>query len=158
MILLSQILFELLLDEFRWPRAAVERLAYIDGLGLGDLQIATTVTLPNAEMHPRYFTVSGAAMSEAGQHFRRFGMQRLAQVHTHPGIDVNHSPFDDENAYSQMDGALSIVMPSHACHRPILPDCGVHVREEAGWRRLSANEIETKIHMIPGCLDFRRFA
>lgn len=158
MILLSQILFDVLLDEFRWPRAAVERVAYIDGVALADLLIATTVTLPNAEMHPRYFTVSGTAMSEAGQHFRRFGMQRLAQVHTHPGRDVNHSPFDDENAYSQMDGSLSIVMPRHACDRPLLTDCGVHIRETSEWRRLSVGEIETTIRMIPGCLDFRRFS
>jgi hypothetical protein len=157
MILLPQLIFDTLLDEFRWPRSAVERVAYIDGVALGGVQIATTVTLPNAEMHPRYFIVSSAAMSEAGQHFRLFGMQRIAQVHTHPGRDVSHSQFDDENAYSQLDGSVSIVMPHHARRRPELSDCGVHMRDASGWRRLSIEEIGHTIRLIPGCLDFRRY-
>ena len=157
MIILSQLILDILLDEFRWPRSAVERVAYIDGIACEDLQIATTVTLPNAAMYPRYFTVSGGAMSEAGRHFRPLGMQRLAQVHTHPGEDVNHSQFDDENAYSQLDGSVSIVMPHHARRRPALADCAVHVRDASGWRRLEIEEIDHFIRMIPGCLDFRRY-
>ena len=157
MIILSQLILDTLLDEFRWPRSAVERVAYIDGVACEDLQIATTVTLPNAAMYPQYFTVSGWAMSEAGRHFRPLGMQRLAQVHTHPGQDVNHSQFDDENAYSQLDGSVSIVMPHHARRRPALADCAVHVRDASRWRRLEIEEIEHFIRMIPGCLDFRRY-
>lgn len=157
MILLSQVIWDALLEEFRWPRSAVERVAYLDGIALGDVKIATSVTLPNAQMHPRYFTVSGEAMSEAGRHFREFQMQRLAQVHTHPGTDVNHSRFDDENAYSQLDSAISIVMPDHARRRPALMDCGVHIREDGGWRRLPTKEIGEVIRLIPGCLDFRRY-
>jgi hypothetical protein len=158
MIVVSRLIWETLLDEFRWPRSAVERVAYIDGIASGELKIATTLALPNAEMHPTYFTVSGDAMSEAGQHFRRFGMERLAQVHTHPGRDVRHSPFDDENAYSQLNGAVSLVLPQHARLRPELSDCGVHVRDDRGWRRMSARETEQMIRILPGCLDFRRYA
>jgi hypothetical protein len=157
MILLSQMIWDMLLEEFRWPRSAVERVAYLDGVACDDLKITTTVTLPNAEMRRQHFTVSGDAMSEAGRHFRPFGMQRLAQVHTHPGIYVNHSDYDDENAYSQMDGALSIVMPHHARKRPTLIECGVHIREIKGWRRLDTKEVEQVIRLIPGCLDFRRY-
>ena len=157
MIVLSQLIWDTLLDEFRWPRSAVERVAYIDGIPYGDLQIATTLTFPNAEMHPTYFTVSADAMSEAGKHFRLYGMERFAQVHTHPGRTVKHSPFDDKNAYSQSDGSVSIVLPEHARHRPDLMDCGIHIREPQGWRYLSTTEIEPAIRIVPGCLDFRRF-
>jgi hypothetical protein len=157
MIVLSELIWQALLDEFRWPRCAVERVAYIDGIVCGDIKLATTLTLPYAEMHPTYFAVSGEAMSEAGQHFRRFGMERLAQIHTHPGRDVRHSPFDDENAYSQIDGALSIVLPHHARRRPELSECGVHIRDDRGWRRLSVRDIEGAIRVLPGCLDFRRY-
>jgi len=156
MIVLSEIIWDTLIDEFRWPRSAVERVAYIDGIACGELIVATTLTLPNAHMHSTYFTVSGDAMSEAGQHFRRFGMQRIAQVHTHPGRDVRHSRFDSENAYSQVNSALSIVIPVHARHRPDLNECGVHVRNDSGWRRLTLTEIEQRIRILPGCLDFRR--
>jgi hypothetical protein len=157
MIVLSEMIWDTLLDEFRWPRSAVERVAYIDGIDCGDLRIATTLTLPNVDMHPTYFTVSGDSMSEAGQHFRRLDMQRIAQVHTHPGRDVRHSSFDDENAYSQMNGAVSIVLPYHARPRPPLSECGVHLRGNCGWRRLSGREIENIIRILPGCLDFRRY-
>jgi hypothetical protein len=115
------------------------------------------VTLPDAAMHATHFIVCGDAMSQAGQHFRRYGMERLAQVHTHPGRDVRHSPYDDENAYSQLDGALSIVLPHHARRRPELRECGVHVRDDAGWRRLAVSEIEGTICVLPGLLDFRRY-
>jgi hypothetical protein len=158
MIVLSELIWEALLDEFRWPRAAVERVAYIDGVACGDLKVATTVTMPAAAMHPTHFTVSGDAMSEAGQHFLRYAMERLAQVHTHPGRDVRHSPFDDESAYSQMDGAVSIVLPQHARRGPELNKCGVHVRDAAGWRRLAAREIEQTICVLSGLLDFRRYS
>jgi len=157
MIVLSQLLWDILLDEFGWPRRAVERVAYIDGIPCGDMQIATTLTFPDAKMHPGYFTVSADAMSEAGQHFRRFGMQRLAQAHTHPGSGVKHSPFDDENAFSQLDGSVSIVIPKHARYRPDVEDCGIHVRDSKGWRLLGKREIERAIRIIPGCLDFRRY-
>lgn len=157
MIVLSQLVWDIVLDEFRWPRRAVERVAYIDGMAFDELKIATTVTLPDAEMHTRHFTVSGEAMSEAGQHFRRFGLERLAQVHTHPGQDVRHSSYDDENAYSQLDGSVSIVLPQHAVRRPQVSDCGVHVRQDRGWRRLRPEEIAETIRLIPGCLDFRRY-
>jgi hypothetical protein len=156
-IVLSQLIWENLLDEFRWPRSPFERVAYIDGVVCGEVKIATTLTLPDAEMRPTYFRVSGEAMSQAGEHFRGFGMQRLAQVHTHPGRDVRHSPFDDENAYSQMDGAVSIVLPEHARRLPELNECGVHVRDERGWRRLGLRDIEHFIRILPGCLDFRRY-
>jgi len=157
MIILTELIWDSLLNEFQWPRTRVERVAYIDGVQCGDSQIATTLTFPNAAMQPAYFTVSAAAMSEAGKHFRRFGMERLIQAHTHPGPLVEHSPFDDENAYSQLDGSVSIVIPNHARHRPDLTDCGIHIREPEGWRLLCAKEIERYIRLIPGCLDFRRF-
>lgn len=156
MIILSDLIWEALLEEFRWPRRSVERVAYIDGLNLAGILVATSVILPNADLHPTYFTVTGAAMSEAGQHFRRLGMQRIAQVHTHPGGRVDHSSFDDDNAYSQLDGAVSIVLPFHAKHHPQLFDCGVHVREPEGWRMLPTEDVPAFIRCVPGCLDFRR--
>lgn len=157
MMLLSQLLWDTLLDELRWPRRAVERVVYIDGFQFGETEIATTLTFPEAVLCPGYFTVSGAAMSEAGRHFREFGMQRLAQCHTHPGRDVRHSEFDDANAYSQMDGAVSIVIPYHARRRTPLFDCGVHVRTAAGWIRPRQRQIPKQIQIVPGCLDFRRY-
>lgn len=156
MIILSELLWDTLLEEFRWPRTDVERVAYIDGFEFEEMGIATTLTFPEARLYPRHYSVSGNAMSEAGKHFRAYGMQRLAQVHTHPGRDARHSEFDDGNAYSQMNGAISIVIPYHGRRRPAVFDCGVHLRSDAGWSKLCLKEVTKLFQVVPGCLDFRR--
>lgn len=147
-----------LLDEFaRFPRG-VERVAYLDGVRLAGDGVVTTLVFPDAHCTPGYYTVSSDAMSEAGQHFRRFGMVRLAQAHTHGGDWVEHSPRDDAMAYSQRLGALSIVLPEHARHRPlpIDPVTGVLVKESDGWRLLNEDEVLDWIRLVPGFLDNRR--
>ena len=156
MIILPDILWSRMLDEFRWPRKSLERVAYLDGVVTGAGAIITTVTLPNARLEKSHFTVPPEAMSECGTHFRKFSMVRIAQVHTHPGEWIDHSPYDDQMAYSQHRGAMSIVLPKHAKKRPQLTDCGVHIRTEEKWERLPQEKIGELIRQIPGFLDFRR--
>lgn len=157
MIILPDHFWNGLLQQFHRTRRQVERVAYLDGLSLDDsLAVVTTMVIPNADLYPRHFAVSAAAMSEAGQHFRRFGLQRLAQVHSHPGKWVEHSEHDDEMAYSQHSGALSIVVPYHGRNLPSLDSCGVHLRGERGWVRLGPTDIPKLIRVVPGFLDFRR--
>lgn len=156
MIILPDTIWDQLLDEFRWPRKRVERVAYFDGAVTATDSIVTTLAFPDARLEKSHFTVSSEAMSQCGAHFRRFGLARIAQVHTHPGTWVGHSPYDDQMAYSQHIEAVSIVLPEHARKRPLLQDCGIHVRAKAGWIQISANEIDSLICQIPGFLDFRR--
>lgn len=158
MIVLPDLLWDVLMQEFVWPRRKVERVGYIDGIDVSPgMSIATTLTFPAADLHPTYFEVSSEAMSQAGQHFREFGMVRLAQVHTHPGRDVRHSSWDDKMAYAQHDGAVSIVVPYHAAHRPELRECGVQIRQTIGWIRLKETRISDYIRIVPGFLDYRTF-
>jgi len=157
MIVVSDLFWGVLLDNFAWPKSRLERVAYIDGVAASDdLSVATTLVFPNAKLYERHFEVTAEAMSQAGRHFRAYHLQRVAQVHTHPGDWVDHSQYDDEMAYSQHLGAVSIVMPNHARSRPALSNCGVHVREEQGWRMLAQSEISSYISLVPGLLDFRR--
>jgi hypothetical protein len=100
-------------------------VCYFDGIRLGDDGVVLTLTIPNAKLFPDHFEVSPDAMSQAGKHLRRFQMKRLLQVHTHPSDWVGHSAWDDAKAYSQMAGALSVVLPSHARARPKLEQSGV---------------------------------
>jgi hypothetical protein len=149
-----------LLDVFATSLPGHERVAYLDGVRYRDRTstvqgIATTVTVPNAVTSPGNFTVSAAAMEQAGDHFDVLGLVRLAQVHTHGNDWVNHSWVDDQRAYSQRDGALSLVLPYHAAGRPTLWQAGVHVREPAGWRRVTGKEINTLIRLLPGLIDHR---
>jgi hypothetical protein len=149
-----------LLDTFATAPSRHERVAYLDGVRYRDPAgtvhgIATTVTLPDAVTSPGNFTVSAAAMDQAGDHFDVLGLVRLAQVHTHGNHWVNHSWVDDQRAYSQRDGALSLVLPFHATGRPTLWQAGVHLREPAGWRRVTGEEINTLIRSLPGLIDHR---
>jgi hypothetical protein len=95
-------------------------------------------------------------MSEAGKHLFKFGIQRLAQLHTHGGSFIGHSCTDDSSAYSQRVGSVSVVVPRHAVRRPALRDCGVHVREKLGWRRLSRSEITGIFTIVPTLVRLQR--
>lgn len=156
MILLPETIWERLLQEFRWPRKRVERVAYLDGvIGEKDSTV-TTLVFPDARLEKTHFTVSAEAMSQCGSHFRKFGLSRIAQVHTHPSTWVGHSIYDDEMAYSLHEGAISLVMPEHAKKRPGLHACGIHLRTNARWRQLAKEEIDALFVLVPGLLDFRR--
>lgn len=155
-LVLPESVWESLLDQFARQRPGTERIAFLDGYQLDGDAVVTTLTIPDATCEPGHYTVSADQMREAGAHFRRYGMVRLAQVHTHGGLGLHHSGRDSQMAYSQRDGAISIVLPEHARHRP-LPAAGlVHVRTTDAWRPLRADEAAGLIVLVPSVLDFRR--
>ncbi len=160
MITIPETIWTRMLDEFEGEAREVEQVAYFDGIVIEDAErmvgVATTLTIPDALLEAGRFEVSPEAMSQAGKHFRRCRMQRLAQVHTHPSAWVGHSPWDDQRAYSQAVGAISIVLPDFARNRPTLEQAGVHVRTRTGWRQLSEEEKAQRLRLVPGYLDFRK--
>jgi hypothetical protein len=145
-----------LLDEFARQRPGVERVAYLDGYRRDDVGVVTTVVIPDATCEPGYYTVNAEQMREAGKHFRPYGIQRLAQVHTHGDRGLGHSTRDDQMAYSQRDGALSLVLPEHAAGRPKPGQGLLHVRTPDGWLTLDPTEAAAVITVIPSLLDYRR--
>ncbi len=144
-----------MLDEFARRKRAVEQVCYFDGIRCGEDGVVVTLTFPHAQLFPDHFEVSPDAMSQAGKHLRRFQTRRLAQVHTHPGSWVGHSAWDDAKAYSQLDGALSLVLPNHARARPRLEQAGVHVRTATGWEQLTTQNAAEVVRIVPSFLDFR---
>lgn len=155
-LVIPESLWAQLLDELARQRPGDERVAYLDGFVGDGVAVATTVTIPDAECTPGYYTVGSEQMSQAGAHLRRFSMRRVAQVHTHGGADTTPSPRDERLAYSQRAGALSLVLPYHAKHRPSPHDGSVNLRTDDGWTRLSAAESQRIICLVPSVLDFRR--
>lgn len=140
----------------RRPPHDRERIVYLDGPRTASgAPVATTLTIPLAEEHDGHFHVEPAQMSRAGRHLRRLGMTRLAQLHTHPTDWTGHSPHDDEMAFSQRDGAISIVVPDFAGTAPGLHDCGIHIREDTGWRELEHHEKTTAVRILPSLIDLR---
>lgn len=64
----------------------------------------------------------------------------IAQVHTHPGPFVDHSPTDDEFVLVPSPGFVSIVVPEFATSDDPA-DWGVHVLEASGRWRTDRSEI-----------------
>lgn len=156
MVRISDAVWEALLDALNALPPGVERVAFLDGFGpIGD-GVVTTVTVPNADLHPGWYDISVEAMSEAGAHLRKRSMTRLAQVHTHGGSGCRHSGRDDVLAYSQRPGALSIVLPYHAIRRPRLTDGVVHIRAAESWIPLKAAEVPAWVQEVPLHFTFWR--
>jgi hypothetical protein len=155
MIELPDTVWERLLDELERHVDGIELVAYLDGVRHSDQGVVTTIVLPDAQLAPRSFTVPAAAMSQAGQHFRKYGLARLLQIHTHGGASCAHSRRDDAMAYSQKPGALSLVLPFHARHRPSPFDGTLHLRDPDGWRALDDQEARSVLRVIPAVLDLR---
>lgn len=156
MITIPDRLWTLMYDEFKRAKRKVERVGYLDGVLLDGGGVATTLVIPNAQLEEGWYDVPTAAMSEAGAHFRTFKLVRLAQVHTHPKVWVEHSKRDKDKAYSQEVGAVSIVVPFNGKHRPEPQDCGVNLRELDGWRLVDAREAESIVRLVPAFRDLRR--
>lgn len=166
-VLIPSAIWESLMDVFNAHRPRVERVAYLDGYKVDTTgyhgihpdavsHIAVAVTVPDAVLRPLSFEVPAIAMSEAGMHLRSERMTRLAQVHSHATVWVEHSPTDDERSYSQREGSISIVVPSHGITRPTLDECGIHVRTSSGWRRTRGKGPETVVLVTPSMRDYRR--
>lgn len=74
------------------------------------------------------------------------GWRILAQVHTHPGTDVEHSTYDDEAAVSTR--ALSLVFPSYARFGRAFPaGVGVHEHQDGYWHRLDADQAVRRVRI-----------
>lgn len=156
MVTIPEIIWTAMIDAFATVRPGMERVAYLDGVGGAGEGTVTTVVIPNADLHRTWYDVSPEAMSEAAQHMRRTGLVRLAQVHTHGGADCRHSSRDDEKAYSQKPGALSLVLPYHGTRRPQLGDACTHHKTDHGWVLVEPSEVGQYLRCIPSLIDLRR--
>lgn len=155
MIIIPATTWDRLFDEFGRDPREVEQVCYLDGVVVGTVGVVTTITIPNAQLSEGRFQVLAVEMSKAGGHLRRHQLVRLAQVHTHPTEWVGHSAWDDMHAYSQLVGAVSIVLPVFGRTRCTLMDAGVHLRSAAGWRQVPVYELSDLARVVPALVDLR---
>lgn len=155
MILVPEAAWARVLDGFAETIDGVERVAFLDGVRASEIAVVTTVTFPDAVLLPGTYDVSAEAMSRAGRHLRQHELTRLAQVHTHGGADCRHSPRDDEMAYTERAGAVSIVLPYHAALRPGPTEGLVHVRTENDWCPLDPEAAHLAVGVLPSTVDQR---
>jgi len=82
------------------------------------------------------YAVSGEAVAEMATATHPRNWVNLGQVHTHPGVAVEHSRYDDANANSRR--ALSIVIPFYGRWAGPWPvGLGVHEFQDDYWYLLS---------------------
>lgn len=159
MISIPEARWAAMLDAFATSPDGYERVAYLDGIRwrdrTGEHGVVTTVVIPDAQLTPGNYRVPAPAIAQAGTHLFEYKLVRLLQVHTHGGIWTNHSAVDDAKAYSGRDGAVSIVLPEHATHRPSPAAGGVHILQNGTWIRVPENGINDVVRMIPSYIDFR---
>ncbi|MFL5758977.1 MAG: hypothetical protein ACJ789_04520 [Thermomicrobiales bacterium] len=139
-----------------YRRAKVEAVCFWFGVTCQGLQVVTTVAAPQLRQSRGYYQVIPESLHRLAADMRRQGLTNLAQVHTHPSSGVDHSYYDDENAYSTREGALSFVWPHYGAGLDYeLAGIGVHERRGGRWERLDHPQVAQRIQIIDGFADFR---
>ena len=137
-------------------RAGVETACFWFGVGDGGVQAVTTVAAPKLYQTGGNYSVDMPSLRRLAAAMRGQGLTNLAQVHTHPSAWVDHSPYDDERAYSTRDGALSLVWADYGSGLSYdLSGVGVHERRGGVWVRLEEREAGERVRLVDDFADFR---
>ena len=123
--------------------SAHEKVLYWAGVRWDEGWNITTCIEPELTSTWGSYQTSASANAKVIQYLAANQLELLCQVHSHPGIFIDHSDGDDEGAFMPYEGFLSIVVPFYGVDG-ILPltQCGVHRFQNGGFYRLSDSEIE----------------
>jgi len=137
-------------------QARVETACYWFGVDADGLQVVTTVAAPKLYQTPGNYSVDMASLRRLAAAMRAQRLINLAQVHTHPSDWVDHSPYDDERAYSTREGALSLVWADYGLSLNYdLSGVGVHERRGGVWVQLDERKAGEIIRLVDDFADFR---
>lgn len=114
---------------------------------------ATTVGIPAQINRPLNFEIPSEALAKLVSSLPTPDVVAVAQIHTHPGDDTSHSPWDDELVVSRK--ICSIVLPNYGLAPCPLESASVHEFDENGWRRLHIHEAATRLGILPPVVDTR---
>lgn len=102
------------------------------------------VVVPRQRNNWGNYSVSAPAIGEMATATRHRGWVNLAQVHTHPGREIEHSRYDDDQANSRR--ALSVVLPFYGKWQRTWPaGVGVHEFQDDYWHLLSENDAASRV-------------
>jgi hypothetical protein len=121
-----------------------EGLVYWGGIRNGNSRIVSLVFAPLTESNGTRVSTSQRSNFDFVRVLSWDNLVQIAQVHSHPGKWVDHSPGDDALAAFKIKGLLSIVVPEY-CQNGVnlLSSCGVHRYQRASFIRLSRKYIES---------------
>src|SRR5262249_35967037 len=95
---------------------------------------------------PLYMSLSMRAMAALTDLAEKHRIFLAGQIHSHPGTFTDLSELDKACGI-RTPNYLSVVCPYYAQRRMTAwKDCGVHVFEQARYRRLSINEVAHRIN------------
>lgn len=112
----------------------------------GDLSRVTAVRAPRQTATRFNYHVDEAAMSHMSQTLDD-ECRPVAQIHSHPGRNVEHSRYDDQMVASRR--ALSLVFPNYG-HLARAWPCGIGVHEwqEGYWHLLDDRQSTMRVRLV----------
>lgn len=128
-----------------WTAGMVESaclwLGLLDEDGNGQVN---AVVVPKQVNRPRNYSVPGEAMLKVAELARAQGWTVVGAIHSHPGVGVEHSSYDDEMTPSRR--AISIVVPRYGHWSGPWPQgLGVHEYFEKYWHLLSDEHAQQRV-------------
>ena len=113
----------------------------------GTESAARAVVIPQQINRPYNFEVPSDGIAAMSIATRERGWKNLAQLHTHPDIDVEHSDYDDRQVNSRR--ALSIVIPNYGTRQEEwLNGAAVHEFQNDYWHQLSFSDAKRRVCIV----------
>ena len=136
-----------------YAKRRVEAGCFWYGLRDGSSAIASVVGIPRQQNSPWNFEIDADDLANLMEAASRQGLSLVAQLHTHPGVDTNHSPYDDSRIVSRK--IYSVVLPHYGRDQWQPRLVGVHQFDVNRWRRLAEPEVLSAIGFVKQKVDTR---
>ena len=136
-----------------YAEASVEAGCLWYGFRLNAQTVATLVGVPRQSNRRQNFAIAPDDLAVLSNAVARHGVVCVGQVHTHPGTDVSHSGWDDQQVVSIK--ILSLVLPNYGRGTLSPHDSGVHRCVDGVWRRMTRSEAEASLSLVPSAVDTR---
>ncbi len=105
--------------------------------------LVSRVVVPRAASTPVSFRVEALENSRIIASLQKEGLILIAQVHTHPSLDVGNRPAEEEMGFFPYEGLFSLVVPGYGLDGLLpLTDSGVYLYHEGDFLRLSDEQVE----------------
>lgn len=153
-LLVPELIWEQTLDIFEpFSRSDLEAGCIWYGRRGDEFNVVSMIGVPKQVNNPRNFHIDADSLAELTETIGETGLTVVAQVHIHPGIRVEHSPYDDEMIVSRR--IHSLVIPYYGKRPCEISDVGVHLFGEGRWVLLESAEAVETVRIIPSVVDMR---
>ena len=114
---------------------------------------ALLVGIPFQINHRRNFEIPSEALATLVRSLPSPDLVVVAQIHTHPGEDTEHSPWDDDLMVSRK--IYSLVLPRYGRLPCPIEAARVHRFVEGRWLTVDPADPASRIRVLPEVIDTR---